>query len=107
VRLLLDESLPRKLRRELAPHQVLTVSQLGWSGVSNGALLRRAASEGFAAFVTADRNLEYQQNLSVAGITVVVLIAKTNRLAELAPLLPALREALASLQPGTVVRIGE
>jgi len=67
VRVLLDEQLPRRLARELTGHQVRTVHQQGWAGLKNGELLRRAAREGFEVFVTADQNLEFQQNLSGSG----------------------------------------
>ena len=62
MRILLDECLPRRLRRGLPGHEVRTVQELGWAGTKNGALLRRAMAEGFEVFVTVDRNLEYQQH---------------------------------------------
>ncbi len=64
MRVLLDEQLPRHLARELRGHDVSTVQQEGWAGLKNGELLRRAADAVFDVFVTADRNLEFQQNLS-------------------------------------------
>jgi len=64
VRVLLDAQLPRHLARELRGHEVSTVQQKGWVGLNNGELLRCAADAGFEVFVTADRNLEFQQNLS-------------------------------------------
>ena len=63
MRVLLDEQLPRHLTRELRGHEVSTVQQKGWAGLKNGELLRRAADAGFEVFLTADRNLEFQQNL--------------------------------------------
>jgi hypothetical protein len=62
MRLLLDESLPRKLKARLAPHEVRTVPEMGWAGKSNGALLRLAEPE-FDIFLTAAQKLPYQQNL--------------------------------------------
>ncbi|MEO8198346.1 MAG: DUF5615 family PIN-like protein [Thermoanaerobaculia bacterium] len=105
MRLLLDESLPRNLGRELAPHAVRTVAQMGWAGIANGALLRRASAEGFDALLTADQNLEYQQNLPEAAIAVVVLVAKANRISHLLPLVPALLRALATVRSGEVIRV--
>lgn len=64
MRVLLDEQIPRHLARELRGHDVSTVQQKGWAGLKNGELLRMAADAGFDVFVTADRNLEFQQNLS-------------------------------------------
>ena len=63
MRILLDESLPHELRDDLPGHAVKTVTEAGWTGVRNGELLRRAA-ESFDVFVTADQNLQYQQNLA-------------------------------------------
>jgi hypothetical protein len=55
---LVDEQLPRRLTRVIPDHEVRTVQQEGWSGISNGALLRLAAAAGFEAMITADRNLQ-------------------------------------------------
>ena len=63
MRVLLDEQLPRQLATELTDHEVRTVQQQGWAGLTNGELLRRAADEGFQVLITADQNLEFQQNL--------------------------------------------
>ncbi|MBV8200942.1 MAG: hypothetical protein JOZ15_10005 [Acidobacteria bacterium] len=106
MRVLLDESLPRQLARELGGHSVRTVAQEDWCGVKNGELLLRARAAAFDAFVTADQSLQYQQNLKDAEILVVVLAAPTNRLPDLLPLVPALLLALESPAPGTVVRLG-
>ena len=65
--ILLDEDLPRRLRRQFPGHQVRTVQQQGWGGVGNGELLRRAADAGFEILLTADQNLMYQQNLAGSG----------------------------------------
>jgi predicted nuclease of predicted toxin-antitoxin system len=75
VRVLLDEQLPRHLARDLTGHQVRTVQQEGWAGLTNGELLQRAADSAFDVFVTADQNLEFQQNLTRARLGVVVLVA--------------------------------
>ena len=77
MRLLLDESIPVKLRRSLPNHDVRTVVEMGWSGVKNGELLAFAANE-FDAFVTVDKNLPYQQNLTTLSVAVVVLDAASN-----------------------------
>jgi hypothetical protein len=74
MRILLDESLPIELRSEIPGHIVRYVRELGWSGLKNGELLARAAPL-FDVFLTADQNLEYQQNLDTLPIAVVVLVA--------------------------------
>ncbi len=101
MRLLLDESVPHRLRRSLPGHAVRTVVEMGWGGIRNGELLARAANE-FDALISVDKN----QNLDTLPITVIVLDAKSNELPYLLPLIPKLEEALANLLPRTFVRVG-
>jgi hypothetical protein len=72
-RVLLDENVPHKLRLSLARYQVMTVDYCGWSGLKNGELLSAAEREGFGVFLTGDRGLEYQQNLTNRKIAIVWL----------------------------------
>ena len=102
MRLLLDECVPARLRRSLPSHQVSTVVQEGWSGVTNGKLLALAAT-GFDAFITVDKNLSYQQNTSNLPVAVLVLDAVSNELPYLLKLIPALGAALSNLKPGSYV----
>jgi len=104
VRILLDESLPRPIARLLPEHEVRTVGEMGWTGVRNGELLQLAADD-FDVFLTADQNLEHQQNRGALPIAVVVLVAPTNRIESLRPLIPALRRALDTLGPRRLVRV--
>jgi predicted nuclease of predicted toxin-antitoxin system len=106
MRILLDESLPRRLSRALAGHTVCTVVEAGWSGAKNGKLLVLAAGQ-FDVFVTADRNLQYQQNLAALPLAVIVLVAHDNRLPTLLPLVPELLVCLAKLTPNSLVRVGD
>ena len=105
MRLLLDESVPRRLRQHLTGHDVSTVVDMGWSGVQNGALLALAGTA-FDAFITVDKNLPYQQNLQALPVAVLLLSAVSNELPVLLRLVPALELALARLQPGSFVRVG-
>lgn len=104
MRILLDECLPRKLKREFHGYEVSTVPEMGWSGLKNGALLREMAGI-FDVFVTIDGNLQYQQNLTERYIAVVVLNAANNTLVSLLPLMPQVRQHLTTLRPGEIVRI--
>lgn len=106
MRLLLDECVPRPLKHELTSHDVWHVVDMGWSSKRNGELLRLMAAEHFDAFLTVDRNLEFQQNLQASGIGVVIAIARTNRVKELRPLVPQILEALNRLSPGQLLRVG-
>ena len=105
MRLLLDECVPRPLKRELPGHVVNTVGEMGWSSRRNSELLALMLRSGFTAFLTVDQNLEFQQNVRASGIAVVVVVARTNRLKELRPLAPALRAALDRVQPGELIRV--
>ena len=105
MRVLLDEQLPRHLARELTEHEVRTVQQQGWAGLTNDELLRRAAEEGFKVFVTADQSLEFQQNLARSRLGVFVLVAPSNALEDLLPLVPNLLIAIRGSRPGEVVRV--
>lgn len=105
MRVLLDECVPRKLRRELPGHEVRTVTEAGWGGTKNGALLRRAAGE-FDVFLTVDSNLEHQQNSATLPIAVVVLIAFKNDINLLRPLMPTVRDLLPTVETGKVYRVG-
>ena len=51
MRILLDECVPRPLRRELSGYEVRTVVEMGWAGKRNGELLRLLTTEHFAAFL--------------------------------------------------------
>jgi hypothetical protein len=105
MRILLDECVPRPLKRELSGHDVHTVVEMGWSGKKNGELLALMAPENFEVFLTVDQNLSYQQNLLAMKIAVIVMIAPTNKLVDLLPLMPSVHTALTTIQPGDLVEI--
>ena len=104
MRVLIDECLPKKLKRELPGHQVMTVQERGWSSKKNGELLRLLQGE-FDVFLTADQNLTYQQNLSNTSVAVIVLVAQNNRIEALRPIMPKVQEVLKTIQPGDVVHV--
>ena len=105
MRVLLDENVPRKLARAFAPsYDVTTVQQHGWSGVLNGELLRRADAE-FEAFVTLDRGIEYQQDLTDLSIRIVIVRTFSNKLDDLLPLVPSIQAALERLAPGAFTHV--
>ncbi len=92
MRLLLDESVPRRFQRSLPEHEIRTVVDMGWSGIKNGKLLALAANE-FDPFLTVDTNLPFQQNLATLPVTVIVLDSLSNELSALLPLVPSLKRA--------------
>lgn len=105
MRILLDESLPRRLSRELLGHTVTTVAQSGWTGLENGELLRVAA-EKFDVFLTADQNIEYQQNVRTLPLAVIVLVARNNTFETLRRLMPEVLNHLERLEPRSLVKVG-
>ncbi len=105
MRILLDESLPHDLAALIPDHQVSTVRAQGWASIKNGKLLALASTT-FDAFITAERNLEFQQNLAALPLAVVVLIARKNRVQDLVPLLPELTALLNHLPPRTLCKVG-
>jgi len=105
VRVLLDEHLPLDLARELHGHDVHTVVGRGWAGIKNGELLR-LMRDTYDVLVTMDRNLEFQQNLSVLPFGVILVHAPSNRMVHLRPLVPIVLDALAGVNPGQLHRVG-
>ena len=105
MRLLLDECVPKRLKRELLGHEVQTVQDMGWAGIKNGALLKLADGQ-FDALLTVDQGIEYQHNLSGLRISVVVMLLVSNDVDDLRPLLPGVEHALASLRTGETMRVG-
>jgi len=75
---------------------------MGWRAIGNGELLTLASAQ-FDAFVTVDRSIAFQQHIDSSSIAIVVLRARTNRLADLRPLVPALLEAVAAAAPGNLI----
>ena len=86
-------------------HDCLTVQEAGWAGKTNGELLDLAESA-FNAFITLDTNLQYQQNLAGRKISLVVLLARSSRLADLSPYFPACAEALKKIKVGEIIVVG-
>jgi len=105
LRVLIDESLPVELADELPGFEVTTVHAQNWLRLRNGALLRAAVAAGFNAILTADSDLQYQQNLRKIGIAAVIVVRVRNRIEDLRPLIPRILEALHDVQPGDAVEI--
>ena len=105
MRVLLDENLPHDLSAALAVHAVSTVQGMGWSGVENGELLRRATGR-TDVFLTMDRRLHQQQDLAGLPYGVVLIRAKSNRIQDLLPLVPAILAAVERSRAGQVEEVG-
>jgi predicted nuclease of predicted toxin-antitoxin system len=107
MRILLDENLDWRLRRDLPGHEVESVPLLGWAGIQNGELLRKAVEAGFDALVTMDGNMVHQQNIARYAIAVIALRVKSNRLDDTRPLMNQLLALSPRLNPGTLTFIPE
>lgn len=105
MRLLLDENLPHDLADLLVGHQVETVTGRGWSGIQNGELLARASLD-VDAFLTMDRNLPAQQRIASLTFGVLLILAPSNRMLHLRPLVPSILTTLSRLEPGSVLSVG-
>ncbi len=79
---------------------------MGWSSKRNGELLKLMIAEGFEVLLTVDQNLPFQQDLQSSGLGVVVVVALTNRVKELRPLIPQILASLESVKPGELIRVG-
>jgi hypothetical protein len=107
MKVLLDENLPHALRGLLLGHDAYTVAYLGWSATKNGALLQRAAADGFDVFLTLDNGVRYQQNQQTLPLAIVVVRAPSNDIDDLHPLMPDILAALAAVTPRTLVVVPE
>lgn len=96
MRLLLDENLPKRLKRDFQEHEIYTVADKGWAGISNGKLLELLIEHEFEVLLTFDKNLEYQQNLAKFSISVLVLNAPDNSYVTLKGLVEKIRKVLTS-----------
>ena len=105
MRVLLDECVDQRLRLLFTGHDCQTASYAKLSGLQNGALLTAAEAAGFGVLITTDQGIPHQQNLEPRQISILVLCAPTNRLADLTRLMPAALLALDAIAPGQVVRI--
>lgn len=102
MKVLIDECLPRYLKDALIGHDSQTVQHAGWSGIKNGELLDLAEAE-FDAFLTADQNLRYQQNMTRRTIAIIEL--PTNTLSVVRKLVPVILNALDQIQAGDYVQL--
>lgn len=97
MKILLDECVPWPMQKLLAGHKCMSAQQLGWGGIRNGELLRRAEAE-FDLFITADQNLQYQQNL--ANQKIAILQLSTNKLRRILAAAQLIQSTLTLTQPG-------
>jgi predicted nuclease of predicted toxin-antitoxin system len=107
MKVLIDECLPAALRGTLSAmgHECETVRRAGYGSKRNGELLSLAEGR-WDVLLTSDRRIKHQQNMSGRKVSVVVLLAKSNRMKDLLPLMPACAQALLSVAAGQIVEVG-
>jgi hypothetical protein len=106
VNVLLDECVPARLGRLLTDHSVTNVPRRGWAGIKNGELLRLAEKE-YDVFVTVDRKLSVQQDLTAFDVAVVLLRARSNRLEDIRPLVPEILGGISRATKRALTSVGK
>jgi hypothetical protein len=104
MKLLLDECVTRKMKHEFQRHEVHTIEDAGMKGLENGELLR-SASEHYDVWLTVDRNMQHQQNITSLSIAILVLAARKNDYATLRLLVPQALNSLPHIKAGEIVTI--
>ena len=104
MRILIDECLDWRLCRSISGHDCTSVQMMGWGGLANGALLKRAERE-FEVFLTGDLNLTSQQEIRQFNIAIIVLHAASTQLRDTQPLMPKMLALLPTIQSGEVLGI--
>ena len=102
MKILFDQGTPAPLRKILAPHSISTAYEMGWARVENGDLLA-AAEKAFDAFITTDKNLRYQQNLS--GRQLAILALPTTSWPEIQKHLGLISDVVNALKPGDFIEL--
>ena len=98
MKILLDECVPFKLKNVLSGHHVYSVNMMAWAGVKNGDLIKLADNQ-FDVFITIDKNLSYQQNLSRIRMAIVLISVKNNKVDTILSKSNELLKLLSDLKP--------
>ena len=104
MRVLLDECVNPRVRDAFPKHEVRTVNEMGWGGITNGKLMA-LAQRTFDVFVTVDQNIEHQQNLAKFTLGLVVVAVPDNNIKYFRPVFVELQKAAESVQPGHVIHV--
>ncbi|HKM66926.1 MAG TPA: DUF5615 family PIN-like protein [Candidatus Acidoferrum sp.] len=106
MRILIDECIDERFRNSFPGHDCQTARYAALAGLKNGDLLAAAERAKFDVFLTVDKGIEYQQNLTGRKIAIIVFLVKSSRLSELFPHVAACLLQIETIQPGQIVRIG-
>ncbi len=102
MKIIIDECVPHIVKKRLPEREIKTVQEMGWAGIKNGELLKLVEAD-FDSFITADKNLRYQQNLQ--NRTIAILLLPSNQIPIVENLLPQIDEALESIEPKDFVEL--
>lgn len=102
MKILIDENLPRHLKKVLAGYDVKTAQEIGWGGIKNGALLQLAEPI-FDLFLTADKNIRYQQNLKGRKLSIIVF--PSNKLSVVKTLETELKIKIVQVTSGDYIEL--
>ena len=78
MRILFDNGTPAPLIPFLAGHTVTKAITVGWDGLENGELIRKAEEAGYEILLSTDKNIRYQQNLKGRRIALVVRVRASS-----------------------------
>lgn len=101
MRILLDNCVPADLAPHIRGHELATAVAMGWAALDDQALLDAMAGR-FDTLLTVDKSIPYQQALGGRPIAVIVMRARSNRVGDLARLVPALQKVLRTIGQGEV-----
>jgi len=105
MKILIDENLPIKLKDKLIDYEVFTVRDMNWNSVKNGKLLKLAVENCFNIFITTDKNLQFQQNISKIGLALIVMNVRLLKWSMVEPLIPKLLQLLPNTEINAVYTI--
>lgn len=106
MKLLLDERVPKKLKRYFVGYDCCTAPESGFAGKMNGELLMSAERAGFDVLITTDKGLENEQNLKDRRIAVLILLTKSSDPGDLLPLISKSLHSLPFIKPGQILKVG-
>ncbi len=94
MKIIIDECVPSIVKRGLPERQIVSVQEMGWSGIKNGELLKLVVDE-FDVFITSDKNLRHQQNFTTLTISIIIL--PSNQVPVVKAMLSSIDEALSTI----------
>jgi hypothetical protein len=89
MKILLDECVTKHLKPYFSEYEIRTVNEMNWGGVKNGELMKLCVDHHFDILLTIDKNLQYQQNLNIYPVAIVILNCHSSKIEDLREFVPA------------------